>query len=539
MTALNRSTRRRLQTLPQAPNSVWEGDRRALSAGTSLSLESNGEQGECILWVDGSQAVVRAMDVVALDIGPEATVRTLLRAMEQPHSPAKPERPQKIVVRDRELQFFLRGVLQDLNIAIDYVPELPLIDEIFRGFQELANSRPPQLPPQYADLLEQKAAEIWQDAPWELLGEHQIIALEINHWDLGTLYVSIMGMLGMEYGLLLYRSLESLQQFRQQALNEGSMEEMEEAFLQQDCLFMTFEAADTVDEDDDLNLADLPPSDIEPAFGNLHPLEGLRSFLHEEEAGTLLVSLDALHRFFRQHRRKLAQPDFPAINSRYRIPITLKAGEKPTQVSVNVATLPEVSSELFALTEEEDLVIPMMGEGLVPEDCLISLGVISWEMVRFLRSDARFSQPVEANIPETGEGLPVILIQTSLPQAKTLVQNLQEAGGLTAICFNPGSNPLTGDRYDLTLLQTGNGEFHLCGEFLEEDPVHIEARKKWNRRCKNTQGYCGLVIARGLKGASRGNPQFKDMWALFEARSVSGEEVGVGPLELKLDLDWI
>ncbi len=59
-------------------------------------------------------------------IGPEAIVRTLMRAMEHPHSPAKPARPQRIVVRDREIQFYLRGVLQDLDIAIDYAPELPV-----------------------------------------------------------------------------------------------------------------------------------------------------------------------------------------------------------------------------------------------------------------------------------------------------------------------------------------------------------------------------------------------------------------------------
>jgi hypothetical protein len=34
--------------------------------------------------------------------GPEATVRTLLRAMEHPNSPATPARPQKIVVRDSQ-----------------------------------------------------------------------------------------------------------------------------------------------------------------------------------------------------------------------------------------------------------------------------------------------------------------------------------------------------------------------------------------------------------------------------------------------------
>lgn len=120
MTSFNRSTSRRLQKLIQIP-SVWEGDRRPMS---SPSRDDSEGKGECILWVDGSQGIVRGMDVVDPDTGPEAIVRTLMRAMEHPHSPAKPARPQRIVVRDREIQFYLRGVLQDLDIAIDYAPEL-------------------------------------------------------------------------------------------------------------------------------------------------------------------------------------------------------------------------------------------------------------------------------------------------------------------------------------------------------------------------------------------------------------------------------
>jgi len=36
----------------------------------------------------------------------------------------------------------------------------------------------------------------------------------------------------------------------------------------------------------------------------------------------------------------------------------------------------------------------------------------------------------------------------------------------------------------------------------------------------------------GATGATRGNPQPKDMLALFEARSISPEELGLGPLQM-------
>lgn len=99
MNALNRSTRRRLQQLKQNPSSVWEGDRRQLAGSQNSDWLEPGSapstDGDCILWVDGSQGMVRAMDIVTPDTGSEAVVRTLIRAMEHPHNPGMPARPKK------------------------------------------------------------------------------------------------------------------------------------------------------------------------------------------------------------------------------------------------------------------------------------------------------------------------------------------------------------------------------------------------------------------------------------------------------------
>ncbi|MDZ7952977.1 DUF6930 domain-containing protein [Nostoc sp. DedQUE09] len=542
MTSFNRSTSRRLKKLTQIP-SVWEGDRRPLSSPNQLS--DSEAKGECILWVDYSQGVVRGMDVVASDTGPEAIVRTLMQAMEHPQSPARPARPQRIVVKDREIQFYLRGVLQDLDIAIDYAPELPLIDELFRGFADILDSQTPDLPPQYAQILREKAFAIWQAAPWEFLQEQQILSIEINKWDVGTLYASVMGMLGMEYGILFYRSEESLKQFRAAVLtDEESTEHLEEAFLKQDCLFLTFESVDETDEDDDEedDLADLPLSEIDPTFGNIHPLEGLRSVLYDEEALVILVAIESLSRFIRDHRRQLHEDIFPTLSRRYRISLP-QSEESTKSVPVTVSTMPQLAAELeemagFGIDDEEtdNFDFQSLRDDLIPEDSFLSLGVVSWEMLDSLRKGVSYHQASE--IKPVGDGLPVILIQTSRPKAKTVIERIEAAGGLRAICFNPGADPFDGDRYDLGLLQTQNGELFLFGEFLDEDPIHVEARKKWNQRCKNTKGYCGLIIAKGLTGASRGNPQLKDMMALFEGRSLSPKDLGIGTLQLMPQLKF-
>ncbi len=542
MTTLNRSTRRRLKQLNQIP-SVWEGDRRPLSPDGESDSEA---KGECIVWVDGSQGVVRGIDMVRAESGPEAIVRTLLRAMEYPQGPVKPARPQKIVVCDREIQFFLRGVLQEMGITIDYVPTLPLIDELFREFQENATTQPPQLPPQYAERLMQAAYNFWDTAAWDFLEEHQIVAIELNRWDIGTLYASVMGMSGMEYGILLYRSLDSLKRFRASVLQEEeSLDKLEDAFLAQDCLFVTFDLPGEAEEDEDINLADLPASEIEPNFGNIHPLEGLRSSLFEEEALVVLIALEALNRFLRASHRQLASEMFPNLNSRYRIPIP-EDSDTTQMASVKVTTLPEVSKELFEMIELEDeedeellsrKALPTLRDDLVPENSFLSIGMVSWETVEHLRTtllDDRLADKVET----AGDGLPVILIQTSRPKAKTMIEKIQAGGGIKGIFFNPGEDPFDDNSYDLGIIQTNNGEMYLFGEFMDDDPVHQEARKKWNQRCKKTKGYCGVLIARGLMGASRGNPQLQDMMALFEARSLSHQDLGLGTLQRMLQVDW-
>ena len=230
MTLLNRSTLRRLQKLKQTPT-VWEGDRRPLPVALSSQFKGDiGNKGEWIIWVD-SVHVVRAMDIEPAESGREGMVRTLLKAMEYPQGPVEPSRPQKIVVSDRETQFFLRGVLQELDIKVDYAKTLPLIEEICEGLQAMVKPEHPPIPTDQAKQLMESAYQLWHNAPWELLGDHQIIAVTLNYGGMDTLYASILGFLGMEYGVLLYRSQDSLRQFRQQVLAQDTApEDMEAVF---------------------------------------------------------------------------------------------------------------------------------------------------------------------------------------------------------------------------------------------------------------------------------------------------------------------
>ncbi|MBD2103709.1 DUF6930 domain-containing protein [Leptolyngbya sp. FACHB-261] len=550
MSVLNRATQRRLQRLKQI-SAIWEGDQRPLPSQVALGGAEEGLQ--CVLWVDVAQSAVRAMDMVELGAGPEVVVRTLLRAIETPQSPALPARPKRLLVRNRELQFFLRGVLQDLGITVDYAPELPFIDEIFDGLAQQSSASTPTLPPAAAQPLFNLAEQLWRRAPWEFLWDHEVISVEIQSWDTEPLYATVMGRLGMERGVIFYRSRDSLLRFRQQIVDqEDDDHDTEAVFLSQDCLFLLFDQVDEVEEAD-ISFAKASGwqiSEVYPVFGSLHPLEGGRPFLYDEEASVLQVALTALTRFLKQHTRQLETGDFPKLQSQCRIPSPVwrepgpngpqlverelrQAGEL---VTVAVETLPNLADSLVNLSEpdlESEMLV--LREDLLPEDALIKLDTLPRILVESLRQDRPVDSGTASNPVIEGDQLPVLLVQTSRPKALDLITQIKEAGGLKAIAFNPGES-LLGDVYELGVIQTNDGNLHLFGEFENQDRSYTKAKRRWEKTCQKTSGYCGLVVAMGATGQSRGNPQPRHLLAFFDAQALPATELGLGVLQA---LPWV
>jgi hypothetical protein len=496
---------------------------------------------ELIVWVDGVECIVRSMEVVNETMGSEAIVRALIKAMEAPQAPSQPARPQKIIVRDRQLQFYLRGVLQDLEIVVEYVPELPIINELFHRFTEMSAVGTPKLPRKYLDLLKAEAREIWDLAPWAMLTDYEVISIELNHWDIDKLYVSVMGMLGMEYGILFYRSLESLQRFRSMALNDERAMEMESAFLSQDCMFLTFEAvvepfSGRITPDLEHQLASLPAKSIEPSFGNIHPMEGMRPFLYEEEAIAACVALAALKGFITKFKRQLQADDLPSLTKR----IEVRFPDTEVIEQVTVETLPELSAELLEMhlameasdeTEFNPLELQIQ-EDLIPDDSFMKLEIMSWDRVKLTRRSVMYHQTSE--VKPVGVGLPIIIIQTTRSKAAEIVDRIQSAGGLLGICFNQIADA-DGANFDLGILQLADGEMQLFGEFYTESATQIDEQKKWHQQSQKTNGYCGLVIANGLTGKAREHPGIKQTIAFLETKSLSNDDLGLGTLQLMPD----
>jgi len=553
MTRLNRITLDRLKRLPRVA-SVWEGDRRSVG---SLMDEEQGlrsretEHSDCILWVDSSHGAVRGLTIVPTSSGYEPVVRTLLQAIEAPQGNLSPARPQKIVVSDREIQFYLRGALQGLDIAIDYAPELPLIDELFNALQQSAEMTEAELPPRYAEAMIDKAMEIWELAPWHSLNEQQVLAVELNAWDIETLYVSMLGMGGVEYGLLMYRSLDSLKQFRQRVLmGQQSPKQMQEAFLEQDCLFLNFELFD------DEPLPDAPqpvswlaaaPEAVQPDFGSIHPLEGMRSQLADEEGATFLVAMEAIQRFVTRYRAQLEKPPLKDLQGNYKIPNPEKNSRSAT-LKVTVKTLPEVTAELAAETDQAmaDSPLgllpdfPVLRDDYVPEGAIIILTQFQRQMLNTLRLDPAIAFQGQATPNGTADALalPVILIQTSRPKAKKLIQQLQQAQGVKAVCFNPGNDPYSGEAFELGLMQTGDGELHLFAEYETNGSTDRHLLERWQTWQRDCDGACAVIIASGITGSSKGKPGMKDIVGIFEAHCRTPQDLHLPPLMLQHATEW-
>lgn len=550
MTRLNRITIDRLKQIPRIAT-VWEGDRRPMhhrAEAEPIPWGRQGEDSDCIIWLDSGHGKVRGISIVPASSGYEPVVRTLLQAIEAPQGGLAPARPQKVIVCNRELQFYLRGALQDLDIAVDYEAALPLIDDLFSALQQPKSLATAQLPQRYSQAMQARAMEIWELAPWHSLNEQQILAVELNHWDLDTLYISVLGMGGVEYGLLMYRSLASLTQFRERVLmGEQSSKQMQEAFLEQDCLFLNFELF----TDQDATLPSLQdrhwskmvdaPDIVKPDFGSIHPLEGMRGQLVEQEGAVLLVVLEAIKRFFSKYRSQLESPVCVPLKGTYQI-----ANPEKTQapsLKVTVKTLPEVTRALSAQTNQaiaDDFAgstggsgFPTLRDDYIPQGTLILLVEFALSELNYLRQNRPIVYQSQSQADYgLAPTLPAVIVQTSRPKAKTLVGQLQRAGGIQSVCFNFGRDPKQQLKLNLGLFQTGDGELHLFAEYDASHPLDQQLLKHWESWQKAAKGHCLVIVATGLTGQSQGKPTLKDMVAVFEAHYRTPKDLQLPPLLL-------
>ncbi|MDX1977683.1 MAG: hypothetical protein SFT94_08415 [Pseudanabaenaceae cyanobacterium bins.68] len=504
MTKILSSTLKRLQNLKRT-NAIWEGDRRALPKAPAERSSSNNlihmgsylaeaahVQPHCILWVDGSLGVVRAMEVVKAESGAEAIVRNLLLAMERPQGSVFPCLPHKILVSDRSLQFYLRGVLQDLDILVEHTEHLPLIDEIFRNILEQSVNTPPPVPPSQAKALYAQATQLWQLAPWDYLWDHQVLQIRLNHWELDSIYAVIMGRLGQEHGVTFYRDSQSLIDFRQQLLLDEEEEQLEDLFLQQNCFFCLFDSTEDLSELElrylRTNHCQLVEQQIYPALGSINPLEGGRSYLDGEEADILTASLAALNHFLIKFKQQLPQLDFDSTKAQ-KLVATKTVSLEHTDIVVEVRPASELSHQL---PSDHSLKLPLISQDLLPDSYLVKLGEINQEVLELVQFHA---DTVLDFRPNPKHPIATVIIQTSRPKAMTMIEQIEALGGIEGIGFCAATlEPNT----EICVLLMGDGNYQVVNDFTKS------SLKKWRKTAEQQDHSCVFLISMGATGSSRG-----------------------------------
>lgn len=148
--------------------------------------------------------------------------------------------------------------------------------------------------------------------------------------------------------------------FRQRIVSGSSEDEIEETFLHQDCLFnllkrLSWKWKMTSPFPFRGKVRALPAATtpMKPIYGALHPLEGGRPYLYDEEAIALTVALESLNNFWEQYRKRL-NSNFSKLSGTYTVYAPSLDSDVEEAIKVVVKTMPDLANELHQLVEEDD-----------------------------------------------------------------------------------------------------------------------------------------------------------------------------------------
>ncbi len=532
MTKISPPTLKRLRKIKQSPV-VWEGARcsvptlrRVKSANVIPLQPQSEEEPEYVLWADATNGAIRVMMPIEPNAGIEVLVRSLLQAIEYPQSNTPPLRPQKIIVNDRQSQFYLRGILQELDITVEFAETLPLIEEILFSLSEQADNTPELLPYELAPNFYRQVESLWHLSPWEYVNDYHIIEAKLDRWDINSFYITFIRDVGLsDAGVMFYHSLDSIRKFRMSVIQHmiEEVQSIEDTFLSQDCIFLMFNRADEVPDNVRQMLHNLGwrLKTHYPYFSILHPLEGERGFLQEEEVLALTATLEALVLFFFEYKRQLRPRKFPSLRATY------TPNSVPQPCPIEIITLVEESKQILSLSGEygEEQII---NKYLIPDNSLIHLTSLNQKNVEEFRDSAHTKGYYENWIKHQRQ--PIVLIQNSQSQINLLIRAIEnEEEGLKRICF------LSFNSFEWLFLITGNGNIHLLDKIYPYGEALVTFNR-WKRECQQ-QKQCAIILAMGIRGKTRGNPKPNHILGYYEVEYVDYQELGID-LRESLDRDW-
>ncbi|MDH3598200.1 MAG: hypothetical protein OEU26_01020, partial [Candidatus Tectomicrobia bacterium] len=217
--------------LPPATGDVWEVGRRALGGATGMPPQ--GGPSEFVLVVQTSEpgGVIYGDPVM-----PGAPDTILVEVMQQAiRAPlfGSPRRPDIVRVNSQDDATILSQPLSDAGITLEVVPQLDTLDALCSQMTQMLDSmnsdyrtRAVQAGESISDdglrELYDMARQFHSREPWAMYDDTELFSLTLQPGDgpAKTLYGIIMGHMGEEFGLVLYASLDALQQMYDIDLDE-------------------------------------------------------------------------------------------------------------------------------------------------------------------------------------------------------------------------------------------------------------------------------------------------------------------------------
>ena len=204
-----------VEPLPQV-NEIWQMGVTLL--GILLSdQDDNLIQPYLMLVIDPTGPFILYQDLQEQEPTEEDVRKAILKAMARPLlGSGQPRRPTAIVTREERWRQALEPLLKTLDIEI-YVDDTPELDQVLQEVEQFFGPEEPPIPglledprvtPEQVRELFEAAAEFYEEAPWEVMLDEDLVAIRypssVGRWR----FASVMGYAGMEYGLAVFDDID-------------------------------------------------------------------------------------------------------------------------------------------------------------------------------------------------------------------------------------------------------------------------------------------------------------------------------------------
>jgi hypothetical protein len=205
------------RTATQKAHVVWEGGWGALSTRVSDGAGRNPFHPELAFWLRVGEGYILGNQVVEPGDGQRALVELLPEVMRRP-AVGRPHRPGKLRVRDPETAAQLTDTLGHLEVVVEAGGELRDWQAAFDEANAVTSPVEDYHPATSAQVdalgaLFQAAAAFYRTEPWRLLGDGQPISLHLPGPRRQTLGITVMGVGGENRGLVVFPTIEGMQEF--------------------------------------------------------------------------------------------------------------------------------------------------------------------------------------------------------------------------------------------------------------------------------------------------------------------------------------